>query len=320
MREMFVSRRLLLACASAVVLGGLASEVAARALHVGDFPVYDRLDGVSYILKPKQSGSFLSRYDYAVNSDRMGVAEEFPADGTGILLVGDSIVLGGNQIDQADRLGPLLADETGCNVWPLSAASWALTNQLNWLLANPRLLKVGMIVIVSNDSDFAGQSRWVNEYDQPTKRPVSSALYAVSKYFQLGATSSVTGTEPADIGSWLPQLAELRERFAGRIVFVGYPDTADVRRKHFDRFDIAKLPALLNAKSGGEVEYVELLANDGWTVEQYRDDIHPSSAGNHRLASLLAKPLRSCGADAVAAGTRHDSKSFQSNAESRPSA
>lgn len=57
----------------------------------------------------------------------MGVKNEFrPTEYTDVLLVGDSIVFGGNPYKQQEKLGSQLELLSGLTVWPISVPSWGL--------------------------------------------------------------------------------------------------------------------------------------------------------------------------------------------------
>jgi hypothetical protein len=69
-------------------------------------------------------------------------AEAFLPDPAGnILLVGESIVWGGNPYKAADRLAAKLQSLVKGKVWPISAGSWGLQNEgnspTNPILARP---------------------------------------------------------------------------------------------------------------------------------------------------------------------------------------
>ncbi len=42
----------------------------------------------------------------------------------------DVLLVGGNPLGKVERLGPQLAKVTSQSVWPISAGSWALRNEL----------------------------------------------------------------------------------------------------------------------------------------------------------------------------------------------
>lgn len=88
------------------------------------FPLYDADDEVGYWPRRDQQGSFLFVNDRAFDNNSLGVSADFqPTPTLDVLLVGDTIVYGGNEFRQADKLEPLLQRQTGWKVWPASAGS-----------------------------------------------------------------------------------------------------------------------------------------------------------------------------------------------------
>ena len=76
-------------------------------------------------------------HDWQFNEKHMGAGAFVTSAKPDVLLVGDSIVLGGNPLSEVERLGPQLAKVASQSVWPISAGSWALRNELAYLRANP---------------------------------------------------------------------------------------------------------------------------------------------------------------------------------------
>jgi hypothetical protein len=274
---------------AAAALLCVGAEVAARAMGVGDFALYERNSAAGYVPQANQQGAFLGRYRWAFNDRHMGVAEPFRPDAAGVLVVGDSVVLGGNRIDQPEKLGPLLARETGCKVWPLAAPSWALANELALIEANPDFEQLGTVVIVANDSDFGAPSPWRDSLAQPLEAPWLVALHAARKIGHVPAND--TAPDPAH---WLGRLAALRERYSGRLVMVAYPDGIDAAAAAYDNYDMTELPALPEVEAAGGIEFIDLLDHPEWRGDLYKDDIHPSARGNRALASIIAKAVGPC--------------------------
>ena len=72
-------------------------EILIRSLGLVDFPLIHADNKIGYIFKPNQHGSFLNHNEWKFNSVSMQNDEEFlPSDSLDILLIGDSIVSGGN--------------------------------------------------------------------------------------------------------------------------------------------------------------------------------------------------------------------------------
>src|SRR6266852_909458 len=148
----------------------LIAEIGLRYFRVLDFPLYENSPELGYIPLANQHGSFLGMNEWAFNELGMGVADHFrPGNySRNILLIGDSIVLGGNHVDQDTKLGPVM--NASCpRIWPVSAASWAFLNELRYIRTHDYLLPTfDRIVFVSNSEDFGEASTWSSEYTHPT--------------------------------------------------------------------------------------------------------------------------------------------------------
>lgn len=91
-----------------VVTALLAAEGGVRALGMVDFPLYEANARIGYIPAANQQGSFLNKNDWEFNALHMGAPAFTPGPALDVLLVGDSVVYGGNGYRQPDRLGPAL--------------------------------------------------------------------------------------------------------------------------------------------------------------------------------------------------------------------
>lgn len=93
-----------------VLIGGalLSIEVLVRATGMVDFPMYEANAQIGYIPAASQQGNFLNKNKWEFNSLHMGASEFKPGPGPNVLLIGDSLVYGGNSYRQQDRLGPSL--------------------------------------------------------------------------------------------------------------------------------------------------------------------------------------------------------------------
>lgn len=112
---------------------GLVTESVLRICGAIDFPIYETNAAIGYIPAANQRGSFLNKNEWHFNELSMGAGTFKPGPWVDTLLIGDSVVLGGNPITQNDRLGAVLERAIGGRVWPVSAGSWAIRNELNYL-------------------------------------------------------------------------------------------------------------------------------------------------------------------------------------------
>jgi len=230
----------------------------------------------------------------------MGTPEEFAPDPSGVagttLLVGDSIVLGGNGYRQVDRLGPQLGRAMQQPVWPIAAGSWALRNELKYLKLHPEVVSnVGRIIFVSNSGDFAEASSWACEETHPRSRPLFVTLYVMKKYLYnwkpCGATPAALQVPPGD---WKPELQEFlsSEPAKGKVIrFIMYPDRDELANAKLlqSRFEV-HIPELL--LDGVDASAIYDLSRDSrWNASYYKDEIHPTVEGMVMLAKIISTPL-----------------------------
>ena len=263
--------------ALAVILAAAAGEFAARAAL--DFPLFGADAEGGYYALPNQRGRFAFRNAWAFNELGMGVAERFaPSTARDVLLVGDSVVYGGNPVRQENKLGPVLQHQTGWHVWPLSAGSWALQNELIHVRRLPQAVRgADQIVFVLNSEDFAEPSSWANEFTHPRHRPASYLLYGAEKAL---ARSSPPILPEFRVRRW-PDLAGEWRKFTAAtdapILVVGYPAKAERNAK------CAWLPKWL-----AEGAMVACYGADRPIPSSfYGDPIHPNDEGRVAVAAFI---------------------------------
>jgi hypothetical protein len=209
-----------------------------------------------------------------------------------ILLVGDSIVVGGNPLRMKDRLGAQLEHAVGRKVWPIAAGSWALLNELAYILHPDVAAHVGQIVIVSNSADFDKASSWSCDVSHPRHKPAMALLYLFEKYVNdLGAC---TGAVPPGLKFEQRDLAADLTAFAGHyrdktVVFL-YPDVAEITDRGVGTLTMDKLRAFYAVN--GIMRLYSILDTAAWTATNYRDSIHPNVVGNRVLAEIMAEALQ----------------------------
>ena len=283
----------------AVVAVLVIVEATVRLFGTVDFPIYEANNIVGYIPRPSQQGAFLNRNTWLFNSRSMGATEFAPKDGEDILLIGDSVVLGGNPLRQEDKLGPQLARRLGRAVWPISAGSWALRNELAYLRTNPDVIaRMGRIVFVLNSGDFDEASSWSCEVTHPRSRPLLASLYLFRKYVWDFAGSC--GSAPNDLqvpsGDWQVELNDFlaSQPSQGKpIDFFLYPARSESSgEKPFDATIEPRLATVIDRAQGsiGRISIYDINRDPRWQRTLYRDDIHPSVEGNGILATIIASP------------------------------
>lgn len=281
---------------SVFVAGGLA-EWGVRALGWVSFPVYQADPVVGYWPSPSQSGAFQNRNRWYFNERSMGVAEAFlPDDRHDVLLVGDSIVLGGNSLDQSDKLGPRLTRLTGQRYWPLSAGSWSLLNELRHLKRNMDLVeRTDALTFVLNSADFAQASSWSCESTHPRQRPASALMYVAKKYLLPGqGCSDAPAALRVQSGDWKLEWKALMadSRLAGKPVDVWlYPTRDESLHPDLLTSKLESVGAQLKVEGVHASMRIRSLARDSrWPRVTYVDAIHPDVQGFEVLSQVISAP------------------------------
>ena len=289
-------KRVALGLGAALLVGGLAAEVGVRVAGLVDFPLYDADATIGYIPKANQRGSFLNKNDWVINEKHMG-AETFVPDPAGnILLVGDSIVWGGNPYALPDRLGPRLQALVKGKVWPIAAGSWSLQNQLAYLNANPDVVsRVDTIVFVLNSGDLGPPSSWNCSLTHQRERSTVALIYLAKKYVLRWPCEGTPAELQLKTQDPLVILrAFIDERASGgRVIAFLYPDRPQSQDEALMRDQLEIMAPPLRQAAVKEVHLVGRDPRWQGRADVYRDGIHPSPAGVETLAGIIATGLRS---------------------------
>lgn len=288
--------RWVLGAGAALLLG---IETAVRLSGVVDFPLYVANSEIGYIPAPSQKGAFLGRNEWVFNEFSMGARAFAPSpNAVDTLLIGDSIVLGGNPYRQQDKLGPVLSELSGVSVWPISAGSWALRNELKYLKLNQRVTRnIDRFVFVLNAEDFAGASSWACERTHPRQRPWSAALYLFRKQvWDWDDCKTVAADLTVAAGDWKADLREFLmspEAKSKPVSFYLYPQKKEVAAADLSEVEQYADEILLQAKAVGvSVAVYSVGRDERWMYGLYADSIHPSPQGIKVLAGVIASPSR----------------------------
>lgn len=283
-----------LALAMMVALVGV--ELAARLSGATDFPIYQVDTDIGYIPAKNQSGRFLNKNQWVFNELHMGAAGRFaPGPDMDTLLVGDSIVLGGNPLPQDSRLGPLLSKKMAGRVWPISAGSWSIANELKYLRSHPEVLAgIDRIVFVLNGGDLVDDlSHWRCDRNHPRRAPLSAAWYLLDKnILRLEDCDKPNPAYAPPRLKWQSELQSLlaRSEMQGKPVYaVLYPDRSEASNvesamafEHRMTQQLAPFPS---------IRLISVSRDPRWRDAFYRDSIHPNEAGNAMLATIVGDAL-----------------------------
>ncbi|MGD0076022.1 MAG: hypothetical protein ABSD31_17015 [Candidatus Binataceae bacterium] len=273
-----------------VVLIAAVGEIIVQLSGIVDVPIYEANNQTGYIPAPNQHGAFLRMHTWRFNEYSMEAGPFDPKPSVfNLLLVGDSIVCGGNPLNEPDRLGPQLEALTHWQVWPICAGSWALQNELTYLQLHPRVLeKVDAVAIVSNSGDFDEPSSWASEITHPMHRPFPGLLYVIRKYALTSAAPPVSPALKVARKDWQLDLHAFASSFHKSIFIFMYPDVEEVhdsRKLQKDLYGV--IPNMFRQVAGAAARIYKVADSGEWNDKLYRDEIHPTSKGNSVLARII---------------------------------
>jgi lysophospholipase L1-like esterase len=230
----------------------------------------------------------MNSHDWRFNELSMG-SGPFKPDALkfNLLLVGDSVVLGGNPLTESERLGPQLQKLTNWQVWPISAGSWALQNELSYVRSHSGILpKIDAIAFVLNSGDFDEPSSWASELTHPRTRPFPGLIFLVEKYALNTAPPAVPAALKVAHRDWRTDFRAVSAAFAKPVFVFLYPDQSEVRDpQRMQRLLMTHASEIKEATRGTARVYN--VARQEWTLDNYRDGIHPSGKGNMTLAAIF---------------------------------
>lgn len=271
----------------------ITSEFLVRAFGAVDFPLYDADSTIGYIPQVNQSGSFLNKNDWIFNELHMGSSAFLPGKRHDVLLIGDSIVFGGNPIKQSDRLGSQIERISGYAVWPISSGSWTLLNKLTYLRQNPRVVSdVDVVVFVLNTGDLDKASEWKCELTHPRSKPNFATWYLFKKYvFDFNeCNKDMTPDLAIKNGDLLPELKSVLSAMDSKTHFILYPDKAQAADPSL--WKLASQPLREFLQVAGARDIADLTTTSNWNTSFYRDGIHPNAAGNTVLAEFIYNAIK----------------------------
>jgi hypothetical protein len=215
-----------------------------------------------------------------------------PKSQSSVLLIGDSVVLGGNSYQEEDRLGPRLAQASSLDIWPVSAGSWALRNELEYLRQHPDVVtRIKFIVFVLNTGDYAEPSHWNCELTHPLVRPPYATAYVVRKYIfdPIGCGEAVTKSRVYSEVTKMELANFLRASTPHRILFMLYPNRQEARDAKLLGRVSEEQRKFLN--SAGATKVFSVGSDSRWSLGLYKDNIHPTVQGNIVLAQIIADQI-----------------------------
>jgi hypothetical protein len=293
----------------------ISIEILVRESGIVDMPIYLVDSEIGYIPKPNQSGAFLNKNVWVFNNRSMAVGQAWDPKGhVNVLLIGNSVVMGGDPYNQRDKLGPLIQREVGQRfaIWPIAAGGWTNVNETIYLNANPDVAEAANFFVWEYMAGGLSKATpWPGEYVWPRQHP-SWATWYCFRHFVVPYIISVHETALPPIGAVnTTNLDEFKSavsrlsmatgrRPAGILLLYPTESNLNVERKGgewlAERGDLEKIAAQF------DLQIVDVARSPLWNKSLYRaDHIHPTVAGNVVLADIVTQAIQDTYSNAVAA-------------------
>ena len=293
-------RRVKIALACLAVIA-ISSEIGLRLAGAGSYPLYDIDDEIKYIPSANQHGTYFNRYAWHFNDRHMASSSNWSAEKhPNLVLVGNSIVLGGNRSKHDEKLGALLEKELAGRyiVWPVAASGWSNINEMAYLDRNVDVLRNADAVIIEfMEGGLSLTGTWPGYDVFPDERPWLLTAHILREIW-LSHLAQETfrdfGVLP-EIG--MPDKREL-ERFKTlvtnivkerKLVIFLYPTVTNLRNKSQWQRPIAPVVEICRVTAAKCVDIAQVPA---WNESAYFiDGVHQTAEGTKILASILARAV-----------------------------
>lgn len=144
------------------LLAGLVStELLLRALGRLNHPLFEADPQYEYLMRPDQDVRY-GRIHYVTNALGLRSPPIGPKRGRRVLIIGDSVINGGQQTTQDSLATEQAARRTGVELINLSAGSWGTENAMAWIRAHGLMQADALIIVLSSH----------DAYDRMTFEPV----------------------------------------------------------------------------------------------------------------------------------------------------
>ena len=278
-------------------------EVGVRASGVIDFPLYS-IDGeMGYIPNANQNGSFLKENDWYFNNKSMPISKDFDDSiHPNILLIGNSIVMGGNVYSQKDKLTPRIQGNLGDRplIWPVATGGWTEVNEMAYLDRHPEIVaKADYFAWEYMAGGLSRATPWGGEYVFPTQKPLYATWYVLRRYLfpklfrsinasELPVTGEPEKSNVVRFNQAIHMLSHIISRPHSGIIWL-YPTALqlDIARRGGEW--LPERQQIQEIADANGLRIVDITTKFQWNQGLYREDrVHPTIEGNYVLSSILS--------------------------------
>lgn len=295
-----VIQRSLLAVACLLV----GTETAVRLSGIIDFPLYSVDGDIGYVPKSNQSGNFLNKNSWVFNDRSMGTGMNWsPTGKSNLLLIGNSIVMGGNPYDQSEKLGPLIQAKLGekITVWPIAAGGWSNVNEAMYLRRNSDVMKANNFFVWEYmNGGFSQLSPDRGQYVFPSDKPIFASWYVIRRYvlpkfieLNMNELPPEGESERENLKQFETLIAEMSaasgKKSPGILFFYPGKDQYIGMQKGIEYVPDRKELERISSTYG--LKIVDIAKRPEWNLNLYREGTHPTVAGNKVLSEILSSAV-----------------------------
>jgi len=290
--------RILKLLAVVVVLFIGAELIARYYLGLGTPPLSIAHPRIEYMFAPNQS---VYRFGNKQAFNEFGMRSE-PIEAWGerdrVIVLGDSVINGGNLTDQDDLATSLLTDDTTV-FGNASAGSWGPANMRAWV-EEFGLFDANKTVVVLSSHDLTDIPTFepLNEQTHPVRGPVLAVQEGITRYLpryfpalrkqSVSSDGQLVGASPDQIEEGILEIEKL-------IAVVRQEGAEVCVVKHMNLSELSNGPhanhkMLLDEFDRLSVPVVSVADLDEWAEQpsaMYRDDIHINERGQRALAGAI---------------------------------
>ncbi len=292
-------RRIYLTVLLPVVLLLVAESIARYAVGLGDTAVFIEAKGYEYILAPDQEayrfGNRIATNRYSMRSKPLK-----NSDKKRILKIGDSIIFGGNHVDQDSLSSSILEKElqqtrdASNRVLNISAPSWGPDNALAYLQHYGHF-NAGMLVLVFSSHDLYDNRHFRKVVGQhrawPDRKPLLALTDGWSGYIwpkirqwstNYNEYAYLDGFDDSTVNPGWEGLIQYAGNHSLELVVYLHPEKGENQKKAFNS-NGKQLQEMLADRGALLVSGLET----GLTNEDYHDHIHLLASGHRKMAKAL---------------------------------
>ncbi len=285
-----------------LILSLICIEFWGRYYGLHHYPLFENNARYEYIHKANQDVMIYRNHfitnEYAMRSDKISKKDTLV-----VLLIGDSILNGGNQVDHdslaSTRIQKRLVKETGKNIKVLnvSSYSWGPENIYQYLKSHGAF-NADIAIIINNSGDAYDRMTFKGTVGSDNGRPdfnyqfatfklIEKGIYALKPIFYSKAPtrSLTTVKEPLDVG------------FGHLVNYFKMHNIPYYAYLHADKSEIASHKyndegvAVINFYRYNKIPLIEELKYNV-SAECYLDDIHFNFKGQRIMADILYPYIR----------------------------